>query len=95
MNAHVGPIATGAVVLEDPSVVEMIQSQHRETLGIEMEAYGVALAANLSSLTPPKSIIMKSVCDFADPKKNNEWQDYAAYTSAQLAMKFIENDLYD
>ena len=94
LNVHIGPLATGAVVLEDPSIVEMIQSQHRETIGVEMEAYGVALAASLSCLNPPKTIIMKSVCDFADPSKNNEWQDYAAYTSAQLAIKFIENDLY-
>lgn len=95
LNVHVGPVATGAVVLEDPSVVEMIQSQHRETIGIEMEAYGLSLAANMSSVSPPKTIIIKSVCDFADPEKGNEWQAYAAYTSSQLALKFIVNDLYE
>jgi len=95
LNAHLGPIATGAVVLEDPSIVEMIQSQHRETIGIEMEAYGLALASSMSSKNPPKAIIIKSVCDFADPQKNNDWQAYAAYTSAQLAIKFITNELYD
>lgn len=95
LNAHIGPVATGAVVLEDPSIVEMIQSQHRETIGVEMEGYGVALASKLSRTIPPKHIIIKSVCDFADPNKNNEWQEYAAYTSAQLTIKFIQNHLFD
>jgi len=95
LRLHLGPIATGAVVIEDPSVIEMIQSQHRETIGVEMEAYGLALASHISSATPPKTIIIKSVCDFADPDKNNKWQDYAAYTSSQLARKVIENELYE
>jgi len=94
LNVHVGPIATGAVVLEDPSVVEMIKSQHRETIGIEMEAYGLVLSTHMSSTNPPKAVVIKSVCDFADPQKNNDFQSYAAYTSSQLAFKFIVHDLY-
>lgn len=94
LNAHIGPLATGAVVLEDPSVVDMIKSQHRETIGVEMEAYGIMLAASISSTNPPTAIILKSVCDFADPNKGNEWQSYAAYTSASLAMKIIVNEIF-
>jgi len=30
---------------------------------------------------------MKSVCDFANPEKNNGFQNYAAYTSSALAFK--------
>jgi len=93
LNIHIGPVATGSFVIEDPSIIEQIQSQHRETIGVEMEAYGLALAAHISSTSPPKTIIIKSVCDFADPEKNNKWHDYAAYTSSQLAKKIIENEL--
>ncbi|GAB6097205.1 response regulator [Desulfatiferula olefinivorans] len=94
LNAHLGPIATGAVVLEDPEIIEIIKSHHRELIGIEMEAYGLALATSLSSSTPPKTIIIKSVCDFADPNKNDNWHAYAAYTSTQMAFKIIVNELF-
>lgn len=93
LSAHLGPIATGAVVLEDPNVVEAIKYQNRETIGIEMEAYGVLLATRLSGTLPPHSIIIKSVCDFADPSKDDNYQGYAAHTSTSYAFKIIENIL--
>lgn len=94
LNVHVGPLASGAVVLEDPAIVDMIKSQHRNLIGVEMEAYGVAVAAELSADIAPKVIIIKSVCDFADPEKNDKWQPYAAYTSTNLAYQFILNELF-
>ena len=93
LNVHVGPVSSGAVVLEDPETVELIKSQHRKTLGVEMEAYGVAVAATIAGGASSKPIIIKSVCDFADPLKNNEWQKYAAYTSAEFALRLIQNEL--
>ncbi|MND46250.1 5'-methylthioadenosine/S-adenosylhomocysteine nucleosidase [compost metagenome] len=93
LAVHVGPVASGAVVLEDPETVVYIKEQHRNTIGVEMEAYGVAAAAAYSSTKPPKTIIIKSVCDFADPEKNDDWQEYAAFTSAQYAYETIVNDL--
>lgn len=95
LNVKVGPIATGSLVLEDPDTVVLIQSQHRETIGVEMEAYGVLAAANAVGNPPPKTIIIKSVCDFADPSKNDEWQKYAAYTSSALAYRLITQNLFE
>jgi nucleoside phosphorylase/CheY-like chemotaxis protein len=94
LNLHVGPIATGAVVLEDPNTVDNILVQNRDTIGIEMEAYGVAAAAKNASSTPPKTLIIKSVCDFADPHKGDKWQKYAAYTSSSIAFKLIQEHLF-
>lgn len=91
-NVLLGPMATGAVVLEDPETVELIKSQHRNTIGVEMEAYGVMSAAYYySGVNRPQAVAIKSVCDFANPEKNDSWQSYASYTSAQLAYKFIVN----
>lgn len=92
LNLHVGPVATGAVVLEDPNTVDIIVDQHRETIGVEMEAYGFAYAASIAEKKSPISIIIKSVCDFANPDKNDNWQAYAAYTSAQLTYRFLINN---
>jgi nucleoside phosphorylase/CheY-like chemotaxis protein len=90
-RVHVGPVATGAVVLEDPQTVDLIRSQNRGTNGVEMEAYGVMAAAFNSGPNRPKVLAVKSVCDFADPDKNNDWQHYAAHTSTQFAYMFIKD----
>jgi len=84
ISIRLGPVATGAVVLEDPSTVAEIQRQHRETIGVEMEGYGVALACS-EAKNPPSCLIVKSVCDFADTDKNDSWQSFAAFTSARFA----------
>lgn len=94
LNMHLGPIATGSVVLEDPGTLELIKGQNRNTIGVEMEAYGVMAAAYYSGPSRPRAVAIKSVCDFADPAKNNEWQAYAAYTSAALAYRFIRDHYF-
>ena len=95
LTMHIGPVATGAVVLEDPATVSLIERQNRNTIGVEMEAYGVMSAAYYLGEWRPKVIAMKSVCDFADPEKNNEWQAYAAYTSASMAYRFIRDHFFE
>jgi nucleoside phosphorylase len=87
-------VASGAVVLEDPETVNLIQSQNRKTIGIEMEAHGVMSAAFYMGPQRPISLVLKSVCDFADPTKNNEWQPYAAYTSAQYPHRLLTAHLF-
>lgn len=93
LKAHIGPVATGAVVLEDPNIVQIIKECNRETIGIEMEAYGVMLASKISSIAPPITVIIKSVCDYADPSKDDSYQGYAAYTSTKYAFKIMINEL--
>jgi nucleoside phosphorylase len=58
-----------------------------------MEAYGVYLAAQECSLPRPTCFSLKSVVDFADGDKNDRYQKYAAYTSAQTLKHFIETYL--
>ena len=60
---------------------------------IEMEIYGMMLAAESLPDPQPISIAFKSVCDYADPNKNDKWQKYAAYTSATFVYEFIKEHL--
>lgn len=39
-------------------------------------------------------IVAKSVCDFGDTSKNNDYQSYAAHTSANFFYKFTQEYLY-
>ena len=93
LSLHIGPVASGAAVLEDPLIASSIKKQHRELLGIEMEIYGMMLAAESLPDPQPISIAFKSVCDYADPNKNDKWQKYAAYTSATFVYEFIKEHL--
>ncbi|MBL4238629.1 hypothetical protein [Vibrio fluvialis] len=89
----VGPIASGAAVLADSKTIDLIKEQKRSVIGVDMEAYGVLVASKLCGAEPIKTLIIKSVCDFANADKNDNWQKYSAYTSTMVATKIIENHI--
>lgn len=93
LSMRLGPVASGAAVLTNEKVVDQIRSQHRKTLGIEMETYGVYVAAEECPEPRPRCFSIKSVCDFADESKNDAHQSYAAYTSAAALRYFCESYL--
>ncbi|KJS01332.1 MAG: hypothetical protein VR65_09275 [Desulfobulbaceae bacterium BRH_c16a] len=92
LKVHIGPVASGASVISDPSITIDIQNHQRKLVGIEMETYGV-LYASLNYTNPsPTAFSLKSVCDFANEEKNNKYQRYAAHTSASyLKMISLQN----
>lgn len=86
----VGAVASGSSVLADLAQVSKIKLQHRKLLGIEMEIYGMYAAARDSSPPRPLTFAIKSVCDFADTKKADGFQPYAAHVSAKVFGAFAE-----
>lgn len=95
LKSHVGPVASGAAVIQNQSYVdEFIRNHHRKLLGIDMETYGVYYAAINAKKPRPTVFSIKSVCDFADSKKNDDYQAYASYTSAQFMFHFVFNVLF-
>lgn len=90
LSLHLGPLATGAPVVSDTEVVKRIVSINRKTLGIDMEAYAVLGAARAWNHPVPKVTVVKGVCDFANEKKNDEWQHYSAFVSAQAIKQWVE-----
>jgi nucleoside phosphorylase/CheY-like chemotaxis protein len=89
----IGPIASGSYVLENIKKVQEVVDQQRKLIGIDMESYAVFYAATFSSSPQPKPIVIKSICDFGDENKNDNFQNYAAFTSAnffyQFALKYL------
>jgi len=88
-KVQVGPMASGASVLANDATIQEITSQNRDLIAVEMEAYAVMAAAEYSLLPAPIAIAIKSVCDFADSKKSDDWQRYAAYTSAAFFDRLV------
>jgi len=95
VQLHIGPIASGSAVVADHRVLEQIREQHRKLLGVEMESYGALAAAAMASYPRPTAFAIKSVCDFADSTKSDDYQDYAAFTSAQTLRAFVERYLQE
>ena len=90
LRVRVGPLVSNASVLADRVSAERFQGQHRELLGIEMETYALFAAAEECSEPRPTAFALKSVVDFADGEKNDQYQAYAAFTSAQVLRHFAE-----
>jgi len=94
-NIHYGPLACGPYVVKDSGYMEMLKAREYSLLGLDMESYGVALAAEMCSThaRPVVPLIIKGVCDFADSSKNDDWHDYCAYASASMAVALMEEAL--
>lgn len=85
-HVHVGPMACGSTVVANRNLLEkQIHSQLSTTEGLDMESYAVVYAANNATSPRPIPIIIKSVCDYADSQKSDQYQRFAAYTSCEFA----------
>ena len=93
-HVHVGAMASGSTVVANKMILnQQVKSQFVSTKGLEMEGYGVAYAASRATKPQPKAIIAKSVCDFADSRKSDMYQKFAAYTSCEFVKLLIEDIL--
>lgn len=90
LRAIIGPVASGAAVVENAELVKEIRSHNRKLIGVEMETYGVFVAARVASEPRPLVLSVKSVSDTADHTKSDSHQEYAAFTSARFLGAFAE-----
>lgn len=91
LQAKIGPIASGSYVVASKSFAANIAEPNRKLLAIDMEGYGLYLACHFFNQT--KALFVKSVCDFGDKEKDDNYQSYAAFTSANFLHSFIFNML--
>lgn len=93
-HVFIGAMATGSAVVANREILDkQIHSQFRHTAGLDMEAYGIAYAAENATAPRPAPIVIKSVSDFADSHKNDQYQKFAAYTSVEFARLLFEKYL--
>ncbi len=92
LNIRCGPVASGSAVVADEDVLTKLLDVDRGMFGLEMEIYGLYAAAYSASRPRPTPIAFKSVCDFGSKDKNDAYQIYAAYTSAEAMRLFFERN---
>lgn len=91
---HIGPIACSISVIAHEIILnKQVISQSKETLGLDMESYGVAYACDSKDKFIASPIIIKGISDFATSEKSYDFQKYAALNSAKFAKFLIENYL--
>ncbi len=88
LRMHVGPLASGAAVVDYGPSVDQIVEHWRKLVGLEMEAYAVHRACKDTLEQQPKFLCLKAICDFAQDKENH-WRNYAAYTASELCHRFL------
>lgn len=93
-RVHIGPMACGSAVVANSEVVEkQIHAQYGNTAALDMESYAVMYAVKQAPAPKPKGLIVKSVCDYANEEKSDQYQKFAAFTSAQFAKLLLEKFL--
>ena len=77
---HYGTIASGSSLIKDGKLRDKLREKHG-ILCFEMEAAG------LSNDFP--CIVIRGICDYADSRKNKQWQPYAAAMAAAYAKHLL------
>lgn len=93
LKLKIGPVVSVPYVIQNEDELINLKDHQRKLIGLEMETFGVFYSANNGFSPKPKAISIKSVCDFGDKEKGDNYQKYAAYTSAQFMYDFALNDL--
>jgi len=97
LNVHFGIFASGAGVIASKEYTTRLKDGARKLIGFDMEAYGVYYACHYAKQPKPKYFLsIKSISDKGDSQKNDNYQEYAAYTSAQYIYHLLtESDLFE
>lgn len=95
ITVRAAPMASGAAVVADSSIFAEVVERQRNVLALEMEAYGVFAASIGSGRPRPKVLVAKAICDFADEDKDDDYQPFAAFTSAHVLMEMLRRSRFD
>lgn len=89
----VGPVASGAPVVQDPTIFERLSDTQamRKVVGLEMETSAILGLAYLRKV--PFAVVMKGVMDYADALKSDNMKTFAAKASAECLIAFLRQNL--
>ena len=83
---HYGIIASSNTLEKSAShrdrVLERLEKENLQPICFEMEAAGL--------MNSFPCLVIRGVCDYADERKNDDWQRYAAAAAAAFAKEFLE-----
>lgn len=87
-----GAIATGSAVIGDEHTILEAYNSNKRLKGLDMEVAAFYTSCELADYNDLIFFAVKSVSDFGDDDKNDDYQSYASFTSAKVIEKFITED---
>jgi nucleoside phosphorylase/CheY-like chemotaxis protein len=84
-----GPMASGSAVVAHRVLIDRIQGLNENILGVDMEAYGFAYACYRTPVIRPEFLVVKSVSDFCDLKKDDKDHAACCYLSAKVVEEVV------
>ncbi|MCC6190548.1 MAG: SAVED domain-containing protein [Anaerolineales bacterium] len=84
-----GPLACGEKVIRDSVFLQDLVDEQPKLLGVEMESFGVALAAARAS-HQTRFLAIRGVADYADSTKDDAWHEFAAAAAASFALALAQ-----
>ena len=89
-----GPLACGTSVMANEFVVNLtVRSLNPTTVGLDMESYSVFLAASKALEPRLKALVVKSICDYANAEKDDQYQMFAAFTTSRFVEYLLTQEL--
>ncbi len=86
-KVRIGPIGTMGREQQDPELSPRLKGMALKLLGDEREGAAVGIAAENKKVP---MIVAKSVSDYGDLNKNDQFRHYAAEISARFLLEFIK-----
>lgn len=88
-RVRLGPVASGSAVIASSSRLAEVEGQHRHVLAVDMEIYGFYFACTYTVDTIP-FFAAKSVVDFADKDKDDDFHKYGSEASARFCLLAVQ-----
>ncbi len=88
-RVHIGSIASGKTVRQDPELFTRLEHLVRKTIGVEMEAAAIGAVAEKFGR---RAIIVKAVSDYADHEKDDTFRLFACKASAEFLLGFLRSE---
>jgi len=86
----VGPIASGNKVVASTKFRQRLKTRWPKLIALEMEGEGV-FAAVFDRPQIRHALLIRGICDMADERKSDEWQEYAANAAAAFVVCFLKS----
>ncbi len=85
---HYGPVLSGDKLIDSESFKQTLLENYPTAIGGEMEGAGLWASAVRNKT---EWLLVKGVCDWADGKKNDDYQELAAAASVDLCKHVFQN----
>jgi nucleoside phosphorylase len=89
-KAFVGPIASGNKVVASTEFRDQLLKHWPKLIAVEMESEGV-LAAVFDRPQIRGTLVIRGICDMADKRKADDWQEYAADIAAAYTISLLKS----